>query len=515
MTAWKKAAATAAALVTGAGAIAGWTAAPVSARTPASADATELTIAALAGPTGLDPADASGFAMPVYQAAYDTLIRRMPDGTFAPMLAREWAYDDALTTLTLTLRDDVTFDDDTPFDAQAVKANLDRFREAARPETAQSLSTASVDVVDATTVVIHLDTPDPALINSLADAYGFMANPSRFGESEPFANAPDGTGPYDLDEGATVVGSSWSFVRDDDYWGEQLPFERITYLILDDENALVNGLRTGQIDTAIVQEVDQQIGIESDPMFNTASQEIDLKIFTLFDRTGEMVPELADVRVRQAINYALDRELYVEVIQQGRGSATSQIWGPAAPGFDEALEDHYAYDPERAQELLDEAGVDGLEFTIGRLPGLVSDALAEGMRTDLANVGITLNWEDGDQGSWIAATWGDRRYPGVVMNGGQPLNDAQTINGSILGGTLANPLDYSDPALDELIGEFYAATGDEADVLAQQINAFVVEQAWFVPLFRMEYLYVAANPVTVTPQAGMALPAIYNYSIDG
>src|SRR5699024_9558629 len=101
-------------------------------------------------------------------------------GAYVPMLATDWSYDQSLTRLTLTLREDVTFDDGTPMDGEAVKANLERFRDGSGGQ-AQTLSDLEeVELVTDTEVVLHLSRPNPAMLYYLSDAAGLIANPASF-----------------------------------------------------------------------------------------------------------------------------------------------------------------------------------------------------------------------------------------------------------------------------------------------------------------------------------------------
>lgn len=473
---------------------------------------TTLTIGTMTAARSMDPVDAGGGSVPYFQAVYDTLVKREPDGGYVPMLATEWKYDETLTTLTLTLRDGVKFDDGKPLDGQAVKANLDRFRAAGSAENGQALSTKSVEVLDAKTVVIKLTAPDPALVHSLSDAYGFIANPAKFGQDKPFATTPDGTGPYELDSGATTVGSVWTFTRNSGYWGQAPPFEKVTIRLFDNENAIVNGLKTGQIDAAVLQSVDQQTAATAGTNLKTTFQEIDLKLFNIFDRKGAKVAALGDPRVRQAINYAIDRDVLVQQIQQGRGTATSQIWGTLAPGYTKELDTFYRHDPTKAKALLAEAGyAGGFELTLPRLTALVPDSLAEAMKADLAAVGITLKWDDLDRATFLTRTFREFKYLGVVMNGGQPSLDWATVSGSLLPKTIANPFGDTDATVEDLAAKIRSSKPEQAAQYAQQLNRHIVEQAWFVPLYRMQYMHVTVPSVSVVPQAGLAVPALYNY----
>ncbi len=469
-----------------------------------------ITVATQTPPPSMDPVDASGGSVPYFQAVYDTLIHRNPDGSHSPWLATDWEYDEARTTLTLTLREDVTFDDGTPLDAEAVKANLDRFKEAGGAEAVRAATTESVEVIDDYTVALHFESPDPAVVDALSDAYGFIANPSRFGEEDPFAVTPDGTGPYLLDEDASVTGSKWVFTQREDWWGEKLPFQQITYLVLNDENAIVNGLLTGQVDAATLQGPVDRVAAEDS--ITLTPQEIDLKVFTIFDRSGSQVEALGDQRVRQAINYAIDRQTLVDAILDGRGTATSQMWSPDAPGFVPELDDYYAYDPAKAQDLMAEAGYTDVTFQLARLPGLVNDALAEALRSQLAEIGITLEWVDVDQNAFIQRTFYDQEFPGVVMNGGQSANDWSTYLGVVAPSPTSNPQGSTDEVIQEQAQIIRTGTEEEAAQAAQVMNEHLVELAWFVPLFRMEYAHATVEGVQVTPQVGLAVPAIYNYA---
>ncbi|MEU4423998.1 ABC transporter substrate-binding protein [Actinoplanes sp. NPDC024001] len=480
--------------------------------TPAGEKLKTLTIGTMTPARSMDPVDAGGGSIPFYQAVYDTLIKREPDGKLSPMLASDWKYDATNTALTLTVRDGVTFDDGTPVDAKAVKANLDRFRAGGAAENAQALSTKSVEVTDPKTVVIKLTGPDPALLDSLSDAYGLVANPAKFSQDKPFATVPDGTGPYRLVADATMAGTQWTFARKEKYWGPAPAFATVTMYVFDNENAIVNGLKTGQIRAAVLQSVDQQIAATTGTQLKTTTQEIDLKLLNIFDRKGAKVPALGDPRVRQAINYAIDRDVLVEQIQQGRGTATSQIWGSQAPGYTKELDSFYRHDPAKAKSLLAEAGhAAGFTLTLPRLTALVPDSLAEAMKADLAAVGITLKWDDLDRVSFLTKTFREFQYPGVVMNGGQPAKDWATVSGSILPKTIANPFGDTDATIQDLTAKIRAADPAQAATLAQQLNRHIVEQAWYVPLYRMQYLHVTVPTISVVPQAGLAVPALYNY----
>ncbi len=145
---------------------------------------------------------------------------------------------------------------------------------------------------------------------------------------QPQDHPPDGTGPYRLDKTRTTVGTKWSYTRNADYWGTRLPYKSLTFSFFDNETAITNGLKTGQINAALLQTADQQIAIETDPKVTTQKQEFDFQGLLLFDRDGRITPALRDPRVRQALNYAVDRATMLDRIRQNRGRITSQSSAP-------------------------------------------------------------------------------------------------------------------------------------------------------------------------------------------
>ncbi len=471
-----------------------------------------LKIGTMSTPTSLDPVDAIGGTMPYFQAVYDTLIKRAPDGLYEPMLATAWEYNDDHTVLTLTLRDDVAFDDGTKLDADAVKANMDRFRDAGGPNAAY-LAGAEVAVVDPTHVTITVPQADPGLEFYLSDSAGLMANPAKFATEDALVTTPDGTGPYTLDSGETAIGTTWVFDQRATYWGEELDFSTITISAFDNENAIVNGLKTGQLDSALLQNADQQLAAEQDANLTQQDVLFDFQGVLLFDRGGVVTPALAKPEVRQALNYAIDRDTMLNVIRDGRGEVTSQVWGVDTLGYESSLDDYYTYDPDKAKELLADAGyADGFELVLPRLTTIVTDNIATTLQTDLAAVGVTLTWADIDSATALKQIFMDREFSGMVMNMGQSSNDWIAYNTLIAPGTF-NFFGTTDDTVQKLSAEARTASGDDAKAIYQEMNEHIVKDAWFLPFYRMTYKLVTVPGITAETQAGSAETSIYNYSL--
>ncbi|MFI6121003.1 ABC transporter substrate-binding protein [Streptomyces sp. NPDC051064] len=472
----------------------------------------QLDIATLTFPQSLDPAHAVGSALPFFQATYDTLVKREPNGDFSPMLATEWTYNEDATELAFTLRKDVKFADGTAFDAAGVKANMEHFKKGGGADAKWLNGLEGVEVVDPTHVTLELKQADPAMLFYLSDAAGLMANPAKFAKADSLKTTPDGTGPYRLVKAKTTIGTKWVYERNKDYWGEKAPYENLAISFFDNETAIVNGIRTGQVDAALLQSADQQISIESDPRVKTTKQEFDFQGLLLFDRAGALTPALKDPRVRQALNLAIDRDTMLSTIRQKRGKVTDQVFGPDTQGYDPKLDTYWSHDPAKAKSLLKAAGyAKGFELKLPRISAIVNDALAASLVTDLKAIGITLVWDDLDGSSAVQKVFTDRAYSGMVMNIGQSSSDWVVVNELVTPGAF-NMFGTTDATVQKLIPQIQTGAGAEVKQAATALNTHLVEEGWFVPFYRMTYLHVSDGTVKITPQSGMAVPSIYNYA---
>lgn len=459
------------------------------------------------GISSYDPSQAQeGHFMPFYQAVYDTLIRRLPNGDLVPMLATEWSYDETQTALTLKLRDDVTFSDGTPFDAAAAKANLDSFRAGTGPQVGTLSTVISVDVVDERTITINLSEVTPALPIYLSNAAGLMASPSALG-TEGIGTEPVGSGPYLLDLENYTPGTLYTYVANEDYWDPSLvKFDKIVITPMSDLTARVNAILTGQMDAG---QVDPASAAQVEASGNTvqALEDGQQGLF-LFDRGGETNPALGDLRVRQAINLAFDREAFVEQLLIGYGSVTNQVFSPATLAFKSELETHYPYDPEQARQLLAEAGYpDGFALTIGTSNPSPTQVAA--ITQYLADIGIQATFETVTAAGNVAALTSGK-YGVILFSLFQP-NDWIMLNAVVTPDALYNPFGTSDETTQELLREIYADPAS-AEASLQELNQYIVEQAWFSPLYRSARLYANGPQVTVEMQVQQAAPSIYNYA---
>jgi peptide/nickel transport system substrate-binding protein len=463
-----------------------------------------LTIGSLVDVTSFDPAASHvGHYMQYYQPVYDTLLLRAPNGDLEPMLATEWEYDDTNTELTLTLRDDVTFSDGEKFDAEAVKANIDHFKLANGPQASTAASIENVRVEDTDTAVIELSQPDPAILLYMAASAGFMASPAAL-DTEGIISTPVGSGPYELDTTSTVVGATYTYKKRADYWNPDLQkFDTIVVKPMTDVTARVNALVSGQLNATLL---DPKTSAQATGAgFTETTQPVDWQGLFLYDRAGSQTKALGDVRVRQAINYAIDRQSLLDSLLLGNGEVTSQITGKASAGYVEELDDYYDYDPEKAKDLLAEAGYpDGFEVTlpVNSADTIINAAIVQ----QLADVGITATQvviPSTDYRNEVFSGKYSLSYYGIFQ--GDPW---VAVNHHIGPNAAFNPLKYSDETSTALLERIQAGDDDAA----KELTEYITEQAWFAPFFRVDQLYFTDKTVTVQNQVQQAVPSIYNYA---
>ena len=222
-----------------------------------------------------------------------------------------------------------------------------------------------------------------------------------------------------------------------------------------------------------------------------------------------MAPELADVNVRKAINMAFDREALLEALQAGYGTVTEQVFPTTSVGYDEALDSTYEYDPEGAKELLAEAGYpDG--FTLNMMSTAAFQTTFDLVAQQLADIGITVNYTDPGTGNFITDMLAPK-YPATWMALEQNP-DWQLINFMIAPEATFNPFHSQDPQVDEYISTIQNGTQDEADQATKDLNAWIVENAWFAPFFRVQGTYAVDANTDLEFWPSNAYPSIFGFS---
>jgi peptide/nickel transport system substrate-binding protein len=328
-----------------------------------------------------------------YPQVYDQLLTLapQPEVEVVGMLATSWEMSDDNTELVLELRDDVTFQDGEPFDAEAVKANLDRAKAAEGTLAAAQVATfASVDVEGEHTVRITLESPDPLLPVKLAFNVqsSSMVSPKAIADPDELAANPVGTGMYRLE---AFTPERTVYRKADSYWDEEVfagapQVVEIHYLT--EDNARLNAYRTGAIDIMGVspaQESAVQQLLQEDPARQLVAYDTG-RMVTLYVNTA--TEALSDVRVRQALSLTLDRPALSEQVLGGACTPSRQPFTPGQPGYVEDAPVGEWNDLDQARALLQEAGA--TDITLSLLVPEVGyvQQLATVIQAQLAQVGV-------------------------------------------------------------------------------------------------------------------------------
>jgi len=469
--------------------------------------APKLTIGAVVDVATWKAADADwGNTATYYMAVYDTLLRTAADGTVEPGLAEEWTYNEEMTELTLELRDDVTFTDGTELTADLAAQNLVRFRDGASPNTSNLSAMTDATAVDEDTLLITLEQPDPALLTYLSQNSGLVAAASTFDAADAQTN-PVGSGPYVLDTAASTIGSSYTFTAREDYWDADIQhYDALTINYYADASALLNALRDNQVDIANLNSVTQIPDAEA-AGYTINQAPVNWKGLIIADRNGQVNEALADVKVRQAINYAVDREGLLQGLEAGYGEVTTQIFGPSTEAFVPELEGAYPYDPEKAKALLAEAGYpDGVTIVMPQT-GFVPPSEPELIAGVLAESGINIEYEQAGEsfigdllgGKWAMFSFGLNQEPMAWM----------TYQLAVSPGAAWNVYHQPDETVAALSDRMRLG-GDDADAAAKELNEYIVEQAWFAPFYRVLGVIVTNDATTVTMKDGQAVSNLWD-----
>ncbi|CAL4860882.1 ABC transporter substrate-binding protein [Microbacterium sp. MM2322] len=471
--------------------------------------ADRLTLISIAAPTSYDIGAGAewGNRSEFFEAVFDTLLRKDSSGEIQPNLATKWEYNEDNTVLTLTLRDDAKFTDGTAVDADAVVGSLERFRDGTSPQAA-TLAGKEFAAPDATTVTITQDAPDPSLENLLSIAPGLVQAPSSF-DDDNSATAPVGSGPYILDTASSVTGTTYNYTANPDYWNKDaVKYENLTINVMEDTTAILNAIRAGEANGAKIADNNTIADVEA-AGWTIESNELDFQGLLLLDRAGTMAPELADLKVRQAINMAFDREALLQSLQSGYGSVTEQVFPETSAAYDAALDSTYAYDPDAAKALLAEAGYpDG--FTLNMMSTPAFQTTFDLVAQQLSDIGITVKYTDPGASNFITDMLAPK-YPATWMALEQNP-DWQLINFMIAPNATFNPFKYQDDTVDGYIETIQRGTEEEATAAAKELNKYIVDQAWFAPFYRVQGSFATDATTDLTFWPTNAYPSIFDFA---
>ena len=416
-----------------------------------------------------------------------------------PRLAESWDVSEDGKVYTFHLRKGVTFHDGTPFNADAVVFNLRRVIDPGfeyYKEGTDSLRNAPLRhltearAVDEHTVELVLSQPWGHFIDQLSttlpSGLPLMMSPASVMEwgNEDVNLHPVGTGPFKLEE--YDPGIKTVLARNPDYWNEPLPYlDRIIFFITAEASTRVTALESGEVEMITAIPADRVEDLASAGFKIVMPEKMNLVWFFSLNQGDE---NLADVRVRQAINHAIDRERIAKDLLR---DTAMPVWRmvPGTSALFDPDDRAYPYDPERAKSLLAEAGMaDGFETTIQVPTGgsymIDPVGIAEWVQRDLAAIGIKVSIDSSDWVTYLGH-WIGKLKPGVaanVMAWGTDYSEFWAVD-VMSSGAFGNTGHINDPELDAGFTEYQEAT-DSAQALevARRIFDRVSDMAYFAPI---------------------------------
>ena len=342
--------------------------------------------ATIAFPASWDPIKSySGGDMPIYRPVYDRLLDLDQAGQLQPMLATDWEVDDDNSSVTLTLQEGLTFSDGTPFDAEAVKFNLERNAGEGSLLANESGAFESAEVVDAKTIKVNVSYGLGSYMTALGVRSGIMVSPTA-AQSGALKQGPVGIGSYTLTE--FVPGDRAEFEKSPGYWDPKAQnVATMTYKVMVDDQTRYNALLSGELDGIYLQpgQIDKAI----DEGFNVVSSPANNFLYITVN--AEKKP-FDNPNARLAIQYALNRAEISQGLFDGHCTPSIQPFPETSVGYSEKVGDGldiYPHDPEKAKKLLAEAGVkDEVEIQLLAPNITMFVQLAEVVQAQLGEVGI-------------------------------------------------------------------------------------------------------------------------------
>lgn len=403
---------------------------------------------------------------------FEGLVKAAPDGTIRPALASVWDISPDGLHYTFTLRDGVKFHNGRELKPGDVVYCLNRLID---PEiTAKSRDYTGVESIEAqgSNIVITLTKPDAAFLALLTE-FGASIYPSE--AEEQLSTLPIGTGPFVLT--GWEPNNQLTLVKFEQYWDSQLPkLNEVTLKIISEPTTAVNNLLTGHVDLIPRLEPDYLHQVENQESLKIIDSPMNLVQLMAVNNS---VPPFDDVRVRQALNYAIDREEIIQGAAWGKGTAIGSNLTPAMGSWYKDMTGLYPHDPAKAKQLLAEAGYpDGFSATLHLpAPYPLHRSAGEIIADQLAAVGINLDIQVIEWGTWLEQINANREYELTVVGFTGRL-DPNSILNRYQSESGRNISYFNSPEYDELLVEGLETTdAAQRQDIYHQLQTILAEEA--------------------------------------
>lgn len=458
-----------------------------------------LTVVRLSDATKLDPHFITDIpsANIVYQKVYEGLVEPDKDFKIQPLLAKEWKVIDD-TTWEFKLQEGVTFHDGAPFNAEAVKATLDRVLDpkTESPQLEKFSMIKEVKIIDDYTVQLLLKYPYAPLLSILASNEGSIISPKAIAENpEKLAEHPVGTGPFVFESWKT--GQEISLKKNENYWGKKPNIDRVVFKVVPEDATRLAMIETGEAqinDQVPVTEIDRIEASDSMGLYRTEGLAVEYLGFNTKKKPFD------DVRVRKAISHAIEREAIIKGVYNNVGTIANVAMSPKVFGYSENVK-AYDYDLNEAKKLLKEAGFEnGLKLTLITSDRKERINMAEVIQSQLKGIGINVEIQVLEYGAYIDVI-GKGEHDMFIGGWGNATGDGDYNQYSLFHtasmGAPGNHFYYSNPDVDKKILEARQET-DEAKRLKlyEELLQKEMDDAVYIPI--RNYEHIAAHSKNVS-----------------
>ncbi len=438
----------------------------------------DITIAIQLEPPHLDPTSAAAGAIDsvLYSNVFEGLTRFDSSGAVIPGLAKSWEVSDDGLTYTFTLNEGVTFHDGTTMDAEDVKFSLDRIgtEESANAQKALYAAISEVNVIDPATVEIKLSEANGSMLFNLAWGDAVIVAPESI---EGIKQTPIGTGAFKFDSWSQ--GDKIELSRNDAYWGTAPSLAKATFKFISDPTAAFSAMMAEDVDVFSGFPAPENLPqFEADPRFKVLVGSTEGETIL---STNNKMPPFDNVKVREALAHAIDRQSIIDGAMFGYGTPIGTHFAPHNPAYVD-LTGMSSFDPEKAKALLAEAGYpDGFETTLFLPPPSYARRGGEIIAAQLAQVGIKAEITNVEWAQWLESVFKGKNFGLTIVSHTEPMDI----------GIYANPdyyFQYDNPAFQELIAKLNTEAdpdmrtqmmGDAQRIIAEDyVNGYLFQLAF-------------------------------------
>ncbi len=396
-------------------ALAAWTLAPAA----VAGDGGAIAIGIPLEPPNLDPSATSAEATQdvLYANVFEGLTRIVEDGRVVPALARDWSVSDDGLVYRFRLRPGVRFHDGTPLTAADVRFSLDRARAADSKNPLRDLlqPLRAVRVEDELTLSVVLERPVAELLTYLGWGNLVILSPASAAAA---ATAPVGTGPLRFREWRK--GDAIVLERNADYWGPPALLARVTFRVVPDASTALAALLAGDVDAFSNFPAPENLAaLSRDPRFAVVVGSTEGETLLAINNAR---PPFNDLRVRQALAHAIDRNAIIQGAMYGYGQPIGSHFPPHDPAYVD-LTGRYPHDPARARELLRAAGYPhGFDVTLRLPPPYYARRSGEIVAAELAAVGVRVHIQNIEWAQWLEQVFRNRDYELTIVSHTEPMD---------------------------------------------------------------------------------------------